>query len=1234
MNAILGVDGGGLWQLVGWTMLHFLWLGTAIGATALACRVLVRRAPANFRYVLAMASMLALAASPIVIAAWLVSRTPAGLSVPVASLGGESLSKPLPSGFVGGVSEATTSESLTAVTKNLIVQPAQDINPRPSRGLAGAFDMRVFDDVGAVLESCARYLPWLWLVGTPITFVLMTTGIVGAERLRRASQVIDDGPIAEACARVMQSMQISRQVAVAVCERIATPVLVGIVRPLILLPPAALTGWSPDEIEMVLLHELAHVRRWDNLVNLVQRLVESLLFFHPAVWLLSRWVRREREACCDAVVVGRTAQPHAYAELLVALAAQMPRSVLFHPAASSAMAAGPLRGRIRRILQLEDDPMLVTRKSLLVVLGGLLVAAAFAVLYVPSPIRAEQQASAPKNQELTELHGDATKDLTTEDVEEKSTSNGDNASTNLGVPTPNDQKLVKVPFVQGATRFSDGDSIRVLEVRGTAETFEPGNLYWIKGTYTLASHDKASLSAFTTAKDAANGTGPVWKVQTTVVEHGSGTFTLCLPMSGPGWPHISFYPEGGGESFGGVYFGTNDSVLKKWWGSKEASDTTTADRNTKAASAKFPSLEEQKLADLAWSRLGIELEPISGEDMRRVKAQGYDGGLRVMAAPNYKDGVWIGDILVGLHVWPTTRLKEVGEVLNRDDLAELNPLKFYVVRRQESGGSRGREMSATQSESQQKDIVVTGRISVNLVEQGGGRSYGRGDHATAPSPDRDIATSPAVIASVPTVPDPSAVPSQAVYRDLKAIAIPSVAATPVLTPTPELSRVETATPQPIPLGAASSKDRPNSPESFNKQLESDSHWMMLRTKLEDLQAKLNTRSGKNESESENAAQVKEQMQNLIKQLNEYRDQRWFAAIQTDARRAADESKRAAEAERREAEAAAIRGAQDARRAAEGAKRAADGASREAEEQKRDAESEGREAEERARGEQDEARREDKLIEQPRTETPSDIKLDVIKIGPERKFVGELAKFKTIIKNLSTVPVTNVEVLDQYDAPLDPRFIEPGGKDVGSGRVLWYIDRLDVGERREFPVEAACVSPSTNAFNRVSVTGDGGVNYSQQTCTEIQSTPSGRGDAEAQAKLEGKEAQRAAEDVAGEADAAKREAEAASREAEEQKRTAEDQERQQAEAKDPGRAEGQPKVSVTYTLRPSVEGDDHVGAGHKALEQLHRQLEDADRQLEVTKRQLEELVRQKETLVHQAQELTQLLQQQSGDKQQP
>ena len=106
----------------------------------------------------------------------------------------------------------------------------------------------------------------------------------------------------------------------AACDRVATPVLVGIMRPLILLPAVAMGGWVPEQIEMVLLHELAHVRRWDNLVNLLQRLIESLHFFHPAVWIVSGWIRQEREHCCDRIVVAHTGKAHVYAEMLLALA--------------------------------------------------------------------------------------------------------------------------------------------------------------------------------------------------------------------------------------------------------------------------------------------------------------------------------------------------------------------------------------------------------------------------------------------------------------------------------------------------------------------------------------------------------------------------------------------------------------------------------------------------------------------------------------------------------------------------------------------------------------------------------------------------------------------------------------------------------------------------------------------------------------------------------------------------
>ena len=126
-----------------------------------------------------------------------------------------------------------------------------------------------------------------------------------------------------------------------------------------------------------------------------------------------------------------------------------------------------------------------------------------------------------------------------------------------------------VKFEQGATKFLNGDKIAITEVRGSADSFAPGNTYRIMGTYTLASHNRALLAAYTTAMDAENGTGPSLKMQTTIVNKGTGKFTIVLPMSCRGWPHVSFYPADGGSDFGGNYFGTGDSVLKRWWGTKE-----------------------------------------------------------------------------------------------------------------------------------------------------------------------------------------------------------------------------------------------------------------------------------------------------------------------------------------------------------------------------------------------------------------------------------------------------------------------------------------------------------------------------------------------------------------------------------------------------------------------------------------------------------------------------------------
>jgi Zn-dependent protease with chaperone function len=139
---------------------------------------------------------------------------------------------------------------------------------------------------------------------------------------------------------------VTRPVRVLQSAIVQVPAVIGWLRPVVLLPASALTGLTPLQLDALLAHELAHVRRCDYLVNLVQSMIETLLFYHPAVWWVSRRVRQEREHCCDDLAVSVCGDAFAYARALVGMEG------LRAPAPSFAMAAGggSLLDRIRRLV--------------------------------------------------------------------------------------------------------------------------------------------------------------------------------------------------------------------------------------------------------------------------------------------------------------------------------------------------------------------------------------------------------------------------------------------------------------------------------------------------------------------------------------------------------------------------------------------------------------------------------------------------------------------------------------------------------------------------------------------------------------------------------------------------------------------------------------------------------------------------------------------------------------------
>ena len=224
----------------------------------------------------------------------------------------------------------------------------------------------------------SRVQPWLpeivlvWFAGVLVVAMRFLLSWHTVRRLRRVGVSPVGGSVQGVLERTAEKLRLARAVGVLQSALVRTPVVLGWFRPLILLPACVVTGLSPDQLESILAHELAHIRRHDYLVNLLQTLVETLFFYHPAVWWLSRQIRNERENCCDDVAMGIAASRADYGRALLAIEELRAAS----PSLSLAASGGSLLARIRRIAGCEPTPRIIGGSS---ILGVILVSLAIAV---------------------------------------------------------------------------------------------------------------------------------------------------------------------------------------------------------------------------------------------------------------------------------------------------------------------------------------------------------------------------------------------------------------------------------------------------------------------------------------------------------------------------------------------------------------------------------------------------------------------------------------------------------------------------------------------------------------------------------------------------------------------------------------------------------------------------------------------------------------------------------------
>ena len=300
-------------QSLGWTLLHFCWQAGAIALVYWLADAALSKASSQTRYLLALGAMLLM--------------------------------------FLGALATFGY-EEMHAHSKPFLSDTSSWAGP------SAAFDLASFTGRGTSGSAeepvrLSQLLPWLdiaWSLGVACFSTRTIAGWGFLQRLRKQAVVEAPEGVRVNFTRLCHRLGIQRRVDLLISEHIQGPLAMGIVRAVILVPASTLMALSPEQLEAVLAHELAHIRRADYVWNLAQTAIETLFFFHPAVWWLGHKVRHHRELCCDDLAVQACGDAVLYATALLRLEEQRSRQMNLAMALDGHRSISGLRTRIARIL--------------------------------------------------------------------------------------------------------------------------------------------------------------------------------------------------------------------------------------------------------------------------------------------------------------------------------------------------------------------------------------------------------------------------------------------------------------------------------------------------------------------------------------------------------------------------------------------------------------------------------------------------------------------------------------------------------------------------------------------------------------------------------------------------------------------------------------------------------------------------------------------------------------------
>lgn len=332
---------------LGWSLLHFLWQGTLVAVLLAGALAMLRGKSPQLRYLVACCALILMLALPLV-----------------------------------------TWRRLAAQPQIVAIELSTNYRPAPNFPTGWTGNVETWQDrLAREADQSVPLVLSIWFAGVILLWSRLNIGLIAAWRMKYSSQQPASVELQLLLQKLSRHLGITRPINLVNSAVVEVPTVIGWLRPVILVPMGCLVGLSAGQIEALLAHELAHIRRHDYLVNILQSVVETLLFYHPATWWISRQIRREREHCCDDLAVSICGDPLSYAKALSFLAER--HTAL--PATALGASGGSLAARIRRLL-LVTEPSSVSRAAATTLLTVLFLALGVGVGAV---VRAQSKSSEP-----------------------------------------------------------------------------------------------------------------------------------------------------------------------------------------------------------------------------------------------------------------------------------------------------------------------------------------------------------------------------------------------------------------------------------------------------------------------------------------------------------------------------------------------------------------------------------------------------------------------------------------------------------------------------------------------------------------------------------------------------------------------------------------------------------------------------------------------------------------------